>query len=143
MRHGFSVAIVVLLCACSSEPVGGLCDLGDQPPRANEVMITTSSLDCVSRTCLRVPLSAELPAGSEFPTGTTGLCTTQCESDDDCEGVAGSPCVGGFACAVAVPVGDACCKKFCVCKDYGVPPEPAACDPDVATNTCANLPGRS
>ena len=68
---------------------------------------------------------------------------------DDCERVPESPCSGGFACGVAVTVGPFCCKKFCVCKDYivipadGVLAVPKACDPDNATNTCQNLPGRS
>jgi hypothetical protein len=78
-----------------------------------------------------------------------GLCTTACESEDDCERVPESPCTGGFACAVQVTVGPFCCQKFCVCKDYivlpadGVPATPAACNPDDAANLCENLAGRS
>ncbi len=143
MTHSFSVTAVLLLgTACANEPVGRLCDLGGDSPASGEIVIA-SSLDCISRTCLRVPLTAELPPGSQFPAGPTGLCTAECETDDECEGVSGSPCTGGFTCAVATPVGNACCKKFCVCSDYGVLTAPAACDPDNTANTCANLPGRS
>ncbi len=80
---------------------------------------------------------------SEVPSGNSGLCTAECTSDDDCESVPGSPCTGGFACSVAATVGPFCCRKVCVCRDYGVFPERAACDPDNADNTCRNFPGRS
>jgi hypothetical protein len=133
------------MAACGGEPVGRECDLGDQTPAAQEVVVASPSLDCITHTCLRVPLGRELPPGSQFPLGNSGLCTAECESEDDCERVPDSPCVGGFACGVAVTVGPFCCKKFCVCKDYivipadGELPIPKACDPDEATNTCANL----
>jgi hypothetical protein len=144
------LGIVLLgLVACGGEPVGRVCDLGSQTPAASEVVVASPSLDCVTRTCLRVPLGRELPAGSEYPSGNNGLCTSECESADDCERVPDSPCTGGFACGVAVTVGPFCCKKFCVCKDYivvpsdGVLPTPKACDAADANNTCANLAGRS
>ena len=133
--------LVACLVACANEPVGRVCDLG-ATPATNEVVVASPSLDCVSRTCLRMPLAQELPAGSEYPAGPNGLCTAECVSDDDCERSPDSPCAGGFACAVAVSVGPFCCRKFCMCRDYGVPPDPIACDPSDETNTCANLPGR-
>ncbi|MEO8701624.1 MAG: hypothetical protein ABI867_16380 [Kofleriaceae bacterium] len=141
--------ILAITTACGGEPVGRLCDLGNEAPAAGEVVVASPSLDCVTRTCLRVPLGKELPPGSEFPTGNSGLCTSECETADDCERVPESPCTGGFACGIAVTVGPFCCRKFCVCKDYIVIPEngeletPKACDPDVNENTCQNLPGRS
>jgi hypothetical protein len=142
MRMMIISLAVFFVGACGEEPVGRVCDLGATTPAASEVVIASGSLDCISRTCLRVPLTQELPPGSEFPTGTSGLCTAECSSDDECEGVPETPCAGGFTCAVAVSVGPFCCKKFCVCKDYGVLPESAACDPDDDNNTCVNLPGR-
>jgi hypothetical protein len=137
--------VVIFLCACAGEPVGRVCDLGTQMPAASEVVVASPSLDCVTRTCLRVPLTRELPPGSVFPSGNSGLCTAECETADDCERVPESPCVGGFTCGVAVTVGPFCCRKFCVCKDYVANGEliaPEACNPDDANNTCANLPGR-
>lgn len=151
-RHLVVVAAVLLaalLAGCGGEPVGRVCDLGEQMPAAGEVVVASPSLDCVTRTCLRVPLGKELPPGSEYPSGNNGLCTSECESEDDCERVPESPCTGGFACGVAVTVGPFCCKKFCVCKDYivipqdGVIPTPKACDADDAANACCNLPGRA
>src|SRR5215212_3234591 len=126
---------LILSVSCTGEPVGRICDLGTATPAASEVVVASPSLDCVTRTCLRVPLTRELPPGSVFPGGNNGLCTSECESADDCERVPESPCVGGFACGVAVTVGPFCCRKFCVCKDYVVVPEtgiiatPKACDP--------------
>jgi hypothetical protein len=136
---------VIFAIGCGGEPVGRVCDLGTQMPAASEVVLASGSLDCVTRTCLRVPLTNELPPGSSFPTGTAGLCTAPCETDDDCESEPGSPCVGGFTCGIPVSVGPFCCQKFCVCKDYvenGELPELAACNADNPNNTCANLPGR-
>jgi hypothetical protein len=130
--------LVVCAVACGGEPVGRVCDLG-AIPAVSEVVVASGSLDCVSRTCLRMPLTKELPAGSEFPGGANGLCTAECATDDDCERASESPCAGGFACATAVSVGPFCCKKFCMCRDYGIPPEPLARDPTIAANECPNL----
>ena len=154
MTRRFAVLFVVSLAAafgaaCGGEPVGRICDLGTDTPAATEVVVASPSLDCVSRTCLRVPLSKELPQGSTYPTGTNGLCTAECSSDDDCERVPESPCITGFTCGVAVTVGPFCCRKFCICKDYVVVPEsgsiatPKACDPSIADNACCNLSGRT
>lgn len=145
---GIVFAMACFVSGCGGEPVGRICDLGAATPEASEVVVASPSLDCVTRTCLRVPLGRELPPGSAFPSGNNGLCTSECESEDDCERVPESPCVGGFACGVAVTVGPFCCRKFCVCKDYIVVPEsgdiptPKACDPGNPDNACCNLDGR-
>jgi len=150
-RRGHVVLLGVVFAAatgCGGDPVGRLCDLGNQMPAASEVVVASPSLDCVTRTCLRVPLGKELPPGSSYPQGNNGLCTSECSSADDCERVPESPCTGGFTCGVAVTVGPFCCKKFCVCKDYIVIPDdgilvaPKACDPANADNACCNLGGR-
>lgn len=148
--------VLVLVClglasaaGCSGEPVGRICDLGTEMPQTGEVVVASPSLDCVTRTCLRVPLGRELPPGSKYPDGNNGLCTAQCEVDEDCERVPESPCVSGFTCGVAVTVGPFCCRKFCICKDYVVIPEtgqlltPKACDASNDDNACCNLAGRS
>ncbi len=147
------VLLGTLLCAllvgCTGEPVGRICDLGTESPAATEVVVASPSLDCVSRTCLRVPLSRELPAGGSFPAGNNGLCTAECSADEDCDRVPESPCVSGFTCGVAVTVGPFCCRKFCICKDYVVVPEsgqlttPKACDALNNDNACCNLSGRA
>lgn len=142
-------AVLAVSAACNGDPVGRICDLGTATPQTQEVVVASPSLDCVSRTCLRVPLSKELPPGSSFPAGNSGLCTAECTADADCDKVPESPCTTGFTCGIAVTVGPFCCRKFCICKDYVVVPEagqlavPLACDPANADNACCNLAGRA
>lgn len=141
-------ALVLVATACSSNPVGRICDLGMTTPEAGEIVVASPSLDCVTRTCLRVPLGRELPPGSMYPQGANGLCTAECSADSDCDRVPESPCQLGFTCGVAVTVGPFCCKKFCICKDYVVVPDtgqlatPMECDPSNSANSCCNLDGR-
>ena len=144
----WGVVVWLALAGCTENPVGRICDLGTELPAETEVVVTSPSLDCVTRTCLRVPRSRELPDGSKYPGGNNGLCTAECESSDDCDRVPESPCITGFACGVAVTVGPFCCRKVCICKDYVVIPEggeiatPKACDTSNADNACCNLAGR-
>ena len=145
-RH---VVFVLFLVACSGEPVGRLCDLGTLMPEATEVVVASPSLDCVSRTCLRYPAQRDLPPGSRPLGPNDGLCTSECQSDEDCDRVPESPCITGFTCGIAVTVGPFCCRKFCICKDYVVVPEatgelgtPAACLSENADNACCNLENR-
>ena len=140
--------VLLMMVGCTSNPVGRICDIGTATPGAEEVVVASPSLDCVSRTCLRVPLTRELPAGSTYPSGNNGLCTAECATDDDCDRVPESPCITGFTCGIAVTVGPFCCRKFCICKDYIVVPDagelatPLACDATNAANACCNLSGR-
>lgn len=138
------------LVGCDDNPVGRICDLGSETPQADESVVASPSLDCVSRTCLRVPAQKPLPAGSDPIPPNAGMCTAECSSDDDCDRVPESPCLSGFTCGVApgITVGPFCCKKFCICKDYVLVPDsgelaiPKACDPSQADNACCNLEGR-
>jgi hypothetical protein len=156
-RHASLVVLVLsiaapaaLVSSCADNPVGRICDLGTATPQADEAVVASPSLDCVSRTCLRVPLGRELPPGSSFPTGNSGLCTAECTADSDCDRVPESPCITGFTCGIpdGIAVGDFCCRKFCICKDYIVIPDsghlgvPMGCDPKIKENTCCNLAGR-
>jgi hypothetical protein len=135
---------IAVLGACEDNPVGRLCDLGNATPGPADRVVSSPSLDCVSRTCLRVPPTRPLPPGSTRLSGNNGLCTAECTQDDECDRVPESPCVTGFTCAVAVDAGPFCCKKFCVCKDYIlVVPTPATCDATDSRNACCNLPGRT
>jgi hypothetical protein len=157
-RHPVGVLVVSLVAAlgafgafgCTDNPVGRICDLGTQPPEATEVVVASPSLDCVTRTCLRVPKSRELPPGSRYPEGNSGLCTAECSADADCDRVPESPCITGFTCGIAVTAGPFCCRKFCICKDYIVIPmdstqlaTPKACDASLQENACCNLSGRT
>lgn len=137
-------AMAVTSAACTENPVGRKCFIGTDAGNESQSIVASPALECPSRTCLRVPLEAELPEGSEY----TNLCTAECETDDDCDRVPESPCQNGFTCAIPVVVGPFCCRRMCVCKDYliipdGGVPDPEACDPDNPDNTCVNLPGRN
>ena len=147
-RH-LVLALCVALAACSGNPVGRICDLGSNVPDPSESIIASPSLDCVSRECLKIPLSnPSPPQGAMYPQGTNGLCTASCTTDSDCDRVPESPCVSGFTCGEATTEGAFCCEKVCICKDYvqvpsnGVLPVPKGCDPSVSANICCNLPGR-
>jgi hypothetical protein len=137
------VALLALTvtAACSENPVGRKCFLGEADGGTTTTSVIASpALECASRTCLQVPLQAQLPEGSEY----SPLCTAECESEDDCDRVPESPCVNGFTCAIPVVVGPFCCRKMCVCRDYLVIPDgglptPEACDPGNPDNTCVNL----
>jgi len=137
-----------VVAGCTDSPVGRKCDLGEQTPQANEVVVASQSLDCVSRTCLRYPPTRELPPGSAPLEANIGLCTAECNSSDDCDRVPESPCVLGFTCGIAVSAGPYCCRKFCICKDYVVLPAsdeleaPKGCDATESKNACCNLDGR-
>jgi len=137
---------VLALSGCGGQPVGRICDLG-RTAGDSETVVASPSLDCVSRTCLKVPKPANLPPDVHYPEGGLGLCTDRCNTDSDCERVPESPCQSGFTCGIPTVVGPFCCEKFCICKDYVVIPDggvpvPAACDPSNTTNGCCNLPGR-
>ena len=143
------LAAAAALAGCSENPVGRICDLG-LTPGESESVVASPSLDCVTRTCLRIPVQpgAELEAGVNYPTGDLGMCTAECDSDDDCDRVPESPCRTGFTCAVPVVVGPFCCRKLCICKDYIVIPDggvplPEACIEGEPANSCCNLPGRA
>lgn len=147
-----STALGAGAMGCDDNPVGRICDLGAATPQTDESVVASPSLDCVSRTCLRVPLGRELPPGSSFPAGNSGLCTATCNSDSDCDRVPESPCQLGFTCGVppGITVGPFCCQKFCICKDYIVTPSdgselppPVACDASKRENACCNLEGRA
>ena len=153
-RHDLVLVLGLVLSslvssACGGNPVGRICDLGVQP-EPGSVVVGSPSLDCVTRTCLEVPLGRALPPGSIYPSGTDGLCTAECQQDSDCDRVPESPCVTGFTCGIVpgLTVGPFCCRKLCVCKDYimipmsGVLDTPMACDPGKPENACCNLDGR-
>src|SRR5687767_8888155 len=144
-----SLSLLVVLGACEENPVGRICDLGEAIPGSEESVVASPSLDCQTRTCLKVPLTrSPLPENSRYPEGNLGLCTGECSSDEECDRVPESPCQTGFTCAVPTVVGPFCCKKLCVCRDYIVIPdggldEPAACDPGNPDNRCCNLTDRA
>ena len=155
------IALVASAAACKGGPatggdggpsadadptLGRTCDIGvDASVLGNATTFSAPAVECSSRVCL-------LPA-AQRDAGTAGaLCTAACRSDDDCAGAqaaaAGDPsdhrCATGFICMIPTTVGDFCCKRYCVCKDFLSDPNvsrllPSACIPD-AGNTCPNIP---
>ena len=106
--------VAVSLSACSENPVGRKCDLGVDNPNPNEAVLASPSLDCQSRTCLKVPLQRDLPPGSEYPSGNIGLCTADCEQDSDCP--MGTGCGFGQCrprCEADADCTGACAGGFC------------------------------
>jgi hypothetical protein len=155
-RLAGSLALLLLLVPGCEEPpsIGNRCTL-EQPSGEHGILALESpSFDCHSRIC--VGIAGERPGADEAGTGAgepdsgspplPGLCTAECSSDDDCAATATTPCTSGFVCEVATVVGPYCCQRMCLCADQAelVPDDSAAaCDPDLAENTCQNLPGRT
>jgi hypothetical protein len=133
--------LAVALGACDDKPVvGAPCWLAAPIDDPGRLALTSPSLDCVSHVCLGASTAR---AGDDG----RGMCTATCDVDDDCEGWADTACAGGFVCAVPTVTGDFCCRRLCVCADDAAllpapQPVPIGCDPELAENTCANLPGR-
>ena len=139
----FLLVVAVLGAAgCSENPVGLRCFIGVDAGNDTQAIVASPALDCESRVCLHYPQDegADPPEGAEY----ADMCTADCTSDDDCQKSDKSPCVSGFTCAVPVVVGPFCCRKMCICKDFlvvpaGGLPDPEACNPDLAENTCVNI----
>lgn len=151
-RRPLMLFCIVMLgvAGCQQPVVGAVCDIGGATQSSASVL-ATPALECETRECLKVPqLSSGLPTGARPLGASEGMCTAACESDADCEAVAGSPCQSGFTCGVpqGLTVGASCCQKVCVCRDYldlaagQAMPTPEACNPDNPDATCCNLPGR-
>jgi hypothetical protein len=118
----FAIAGVVLLglvaTGCEDNHIGRVCSLDAPDAGASgtgtSAILNGSAVECPSRICL-------LPAEDKVPM-TGPLCTAGCSSDDDCDGETSSSnklqCHSGFTCMVATTVGDFCCERLCVCKDF-------------------------
>jgi len=140
------VALVGLVSSgCEDKHIGRKCDLdapdGGTATGNTSATINAQAVECPSRICL-------LPA-EEKTTNTTALCTADCSSDDDCSDSEGTSsaadthCKTGFACLVPTTVGDFCCRRLCVCKDFvdtsaaDYHTTPKVCLP--GNTTCANV----
>jgi hypothetical protein len=143
-----AVAVACLALAssgCEDKHIGRACDLQtDDPMITGTTMSSTvnsQAVECPTRICL-------LPAGDK--TSTTGpLCTAGCSSDDDCDGETTKDaldtkhCHTGFTCMIATTVGNFCCERLCVCKDFidttipGYNAKPPVCN--AGTTTCKNV----
>lgn len=135
------VLAALFATGCPENPVGRICYIGIDAGTPLQNIIASPALECQSRTCLHM-------FDQDRALGESDLCTGECESSDDCDKVAESPCKGGFSCIVPVVVGPFCCKKYCVCNDYlpqgldGGVPTPQSCNADIPANECCNLSNR-
>jgi hypothetical protein len=146
----FAFAVVLLglvTSGCEDKHIGRVCDL-DIADAGGTTTGTTSAIqgqavECPTRICL-------LPAGDKT-TNTGPLCSATCSSDDDCSdgettgNQMSKQCKTGFTCMVATTVGNFCCEKLCVCKDFvdttrmGYNQTPQSCLPGNPDQTCKNV----
>jgi len=139
----FALAVVAVGAGCEDKHVGRPCDLGiaSDAGAGSVATITSPALQCPSRICL-------LPGAEKDPKGTTSLCTAGCESNSDCEDAelgtndpSDHRCKTGFVCMWPTTVGNFCCQRYCVCRDFVTEPTggfkpPKACE---APSTCVNV----
>jgi hypothetical protein len=148
----FAIAMALLglvTSGCEDKHIGRVCnlDLVDAGTTATgtNASIQGQAVECPTRICV-LPADTN-PMGS----GTTGpLCSATCSSDSDCDGETTSDkasvqCKSGFTCVIATTVGDFCCEKLCVCKDFvdttsgsNYNATPTACLPG-PTQICQNV----
>ena len=125
--------------SCENKHIGRPCSLSIDGGTSSGTTATIDvGLECPSRICL-------LPSKDQ-PTDTTATCTADCSSDDDCSDAESrdksmkedTRCTRGFVCKVAQTVGDFCCRKLCVCRDFVKVPAGGFTTPAVCTSTPEN-----
>jgi hypothetical protein len=115
------IALVGLVSSgCEDKHIGRVCSLDTRDAGASSTGTTATlngqAVECPTRICL-------LPV-ADMTTNTSSLCTATCSSDDDCsDGETSSDktsqqCKTGFTCIIPTTVGDFCCERMCVCKDF-------------------------
>jgi hypothetical protein len=140
------VAAVLGGTSCENKHIGRKCQLSVDPDPGTSGTTATIDvgLECPSRICM---LPAHEPGVFQAPPQTTALCTADCSNDDDCADgelrntadTSDTRCQTGFACKVAETVGDFCCRRLCVCKDFiGKTPAGGYPTPEVCMSTPAN-----
>lgn len=146
-RLSWFAPLLLLLVAgnfsCEDKHIGRVCDLqidaGVTGSGSSSNAVLNTALECPSRICL-------LPANARG-VNTTSLCTADCSSDDDCSDAetrdksssSDLRCQEGFTCTVAATVGDFCCRKLCVCRDFlNIPATGGIVPPAVCASTPAN-----
>jgi hypothetical protein len=131
---------------CEDKHIGRKCDLDvpDGGVATGNLLATINSaaVECPTRICLL--------AAANKPTNTGSLCSADCSSDDDCGGETttnsnDTHCKSGFACLVPTTVGDFCCRRLCVCKDFvdtlqsDYHATPDACKPGNGLSSCPSV----
>ncbi len=119
-----SLGIALLLSGCTDNQIGRACNNPLASKVTSGVTFVNPAPDCPTRLCMITPKvsdSTNALAKSDHRTNELSICTTECNTDDDC----GSPYendnrCGKYVCAVASVVPDPtgetfCCKKLCMC----------------------------
>ncbi|MBN2575014.1 MAG: hypothetical protein JXP73_10665 [Deltaproteobacteria bacterium] len=119
----------------ASRGIGRPCDL-TVSTLPSQAVYNASAGDCPSHLCLK-PM---VQPGASGTVDTEAVCSAECSQDSDCAGEMRDPangldkrCAKGFACGIPFTVGQLCCKKLCVCKDFFGPSgatTPSACRAD-------------
>lgn len=150
LAPSFLAVALVAGAGCEDKAIGRPCDLLADGG-ISKTTVNPQALECPTRICVQPAQDVQITE----PVDTTSLCSAECSKDGDCSDgqkrnlkkTGDLRCKNGFACAVATEVGDFCCKKICLCKDFLVIPDggiqaPAGCDGNNPVNRCKNLPGR-
>ena len=140
VAFGFLGFLLLAGSGCEDKAIGRPCDLqADAGP--NQPTINPEALECPTRLCLQPAKSPDIAVVDTAP-----YCTAECSNDSDCDGehrgsgMRDKRCKSGFVCGVAQEVGNLCCKKLCLCKDFVTLPlvPPIGCDKNT-NKTCRNL----
>jgi hypothetical protein len=128
---------------CTSGPNSGTdCVSAFTPDAMVNTGISDNDLKCITRICAYVQpnecangassaCQAMLNSGGPDGGPRRAECTDSCQSDGDCP--------QDFLCARPVRIGRACCKPFCIRKEF-VPINPATNLPDTTPDNCKPSP---
>jgi hypothetical protein len=114
------VVAAVLATGCEDKQLGRPCsDIPDASPLQGAY--TTMASDCPSRICNKPGVQPGV--STDLDTGP--YCTIPCATDDDCNGETrdvsnklDTRCKRGYVCSMPFDVGELCCKKLCLCRDF-------------------------
>jgi hypothetical protein len=141
----FSALVMALAgsTGCENKAIGRRCDVRADSG-TGQIVANDMALECPSRICVKPQVDPSVPDPM-----TTAYCTAECSKDSDCDGERRDTnnnkdfrCKSGFVCGVGFEVGNLCCKKICLCKDFtpaGGVVDPPSCDKSKGVSTCKNL----
>jgi hypothetical protein len=125
-------------CCTSGPGKGSDCVSSFTPDSMEGTGISDNDLKCITRICAYVQpdecaggdtadCQAKLNSGGPDGGVRRAECTDSCTADGDCP--------EGFLCARPVRIGRACCRPFCIRREF-VPINPATGKPDTTPANC-------
>lgn len=116
-----AAAAVLFATSCEDKGLGRPCNaIKDATPLQGAY--TTMASDCPSRICNKPGVQ---PGVVPTDVDTGPYCTIPCASDDDCDGETrdgsnklDTRCKRGYVCSMPFDVGELCCQKLCLCRDF-------------------------